>query len=68
VQWDTSEHAWLEGRGEKLYLIAMIDDATSRLFARLVRHDRGMLRVSSFESVLHCVTFWRIFLKLWWPD
>jgi len=39
VQWDTSEHAWLEGRGEKLYLIAMIDDATSRLFARFVRHD-----------------------------
>jgi hypothetical protein len=28
-----------EGRGEKLYLIAMIDDATSRLFARFVRHD-----------------------------
>jgi hypothetical protein len=39
VQWDTSEHEWLEGRGEKLYLIAMIDDATSRLFARFVRHD-----------------------------
>jgi hypothetical protein len=39
VQWDTSEHDWLEGRGEPLYLIAMIDDATSRLFARFVRHD-----------------------------
>src|SRR5208337_871220 len=39
VQWDTSEHDWLEGRGEKLYLITMIDDATSRLFARFVRHD-----------------------------
>jgi hypothetical protein len=39
VQWDTSEHDWLEGRGELLYLIAMIDDATSRLFARFVRHD-----------------------------
>jgi transposase len=39
VQWDTSEHDWLEGRGEKLYLMAMIDDATSRLFARFVRHD-----------------------------
>src|SRR6266481_1201208 len=39
VQWDTSEHDWLEGRGEKLYLIVMIDDATSRLFARFVRHD-----------------------------
>ena len=38
-QWATSEHDWLEGRGERLYLIAMIDDATSRLFARFVRHD-----------------------------
>jgi hypothetical protein len=33
AQWDTSEHDWLEGRGEKLYLIAMIDDATSRFTA-----------------------------------
>ena len=39
VQWDTSEHDWLEGRGEKLYLIGMIDDATSQLTARFVRHD-----------------------------
>jgi len=39
VQWDTSAHDWLEGRGERLYLIAMIDDATSRLLARFVRHD-----------------------------
>lgn len=39
VQWDTSDHDWLEGRGERIYLIAMIDDATSRLFARFVRHD-----------------------------
>src|SRR6266700_4240179 len=39
VQWDTSEHDWLEGRGPKLYLVAMIDDATSRALARLVEHD-----------------------------
>ena len=39
VQWDTSEHDWLEGRGEKLYLISMIDDATSRLLAQFVRSD-----------------------------
>lgn len=39
VQWDTSEHDWLEGRGEKLYLMAMIDDATSELTARFARHD-----------------------------
>ena len=39
VQWDTSTHDWLEGRGERIYLISMIDDATSQLFARFVRHD-----------------------------
>jgi biotin operon repressor len=39
VQWDTSEHDWLEGRGEKMYLIHMIDDATSELTARFVPHD-----------------------------
>jgi hypothetical protein len=39
VQWDASEHDWLESRGPKLYLISMIDDATSRLHARFVLHD-----------------------------
>lgn len=39
VQWDTSDHDWLEGRGEDIYLLSMIDDATSRLFAQFVRHD-----------------------------
>ena len=39
VQWDTSEHDWLEGRGETRYLIVMIDDATSQLTARFVPHD-----------------------------
>ena len=39
IQWDTSEHAWLEDRGEKLYLISMIDDASSHLHARFVLHD-----------------------------
>jgi len=39
VQWDTSEHDWLEGRGEKLYLISMIDDATSQLLAQFVPRD-----------------------------
>jgi biotin operon repressor len=39
VQWDTSTHNWLEGRGETIYLIHMIDDATSELTALFVRHD-----------------------------
>jgi transposase len=52
VQWDTSEHDWLEGRGEKLYLIAMIDDATSRLFARFVRSDSSEQNVRLLWSYL----------------
>jgi transposase len=39
VQWDTSTHDWLEGRGERLYLIHMIDDATSELLGRFVHSD-----------------------------
>ena len=39
VQWDTSDHDWLEGRGERIYLIGMVDDATSRGLARFAAHD-----------------------------
>src|SRR5438105_13471070 len=39
AQWDTSEHDRLEGRGPKLNLVAMIDDATSQAYARFVGHD-----------------------------
>jgi transposase len=39
VQWDTSEHDWLEGRGPKIYLIGMLDDATSRGLGRFASHD-----------------------------
>jgi hypothetical protein len=34
VQMDASEHDWLEGRGEEMVLISMIDDATSYVLAR----------------------------------
>lgn len=34
IQMDASIHDWLEGRGETIVLITMIDDATSRLLAR----------------------------------
>jgi hypothetical protein len=40
VQWDTSNHDWLEGRGEAVrYLVRTIDDATSRSGGCFVRHD-----------------------------
>ncbi len=34
VQMDASIHDWLEGRGEEVVLISLIDDATSRVLAR----------------------------------
>jgi transposase len=34
VQMDASIHDWLEGRGEEMVLVTMIDDATNRLLAR----------------------------------
>ena len=49
VQWDTSDHDWLEGRGDELLLINMIDDATSRWFARFVDSDSTMENMNHLE-------------------
>lgn len=53
VQWDTSEHDWLEGRGEEeLYLIGMIDDATSRALAHFVESDSTAANLEMLERWL----------------
>ena len=39
VQWDTSDHDWLEGRGRVRHLVRMIDDATSWSWGRFVESD-----------------------------
>lgn len=39
VMMDSSPFRWLEDRGPACHLIAMIDDATSRVWGRLVAHD-----------------------------
>jgi len=54
VQWDTSEHDWLEGRGERLYLVGMIDDATSRAKARFVDSDSTVENMGMLESWMQC--------------
>ena len=54
MQWDTSEHDWLEGRGEKLYLILMIDDASSRAKGRFVRGDSTEANMGVLELWLLC--------------
>ena len=39
VQWDGSQHAWLEGRGPVLVLLAAIDDATGVVLAAHFRQQ-----------------------------
>src|SRR5580692_1308558 len=39
LQWDTSDHDWLEGRGPVRYLVRLIDDATSWSWGRFVERD-----------------------------
>lgn len=51
-QWDSSNHDWLEGRGPKLSLLAMIDDATSRALARFAEHDTTEENLLLLESYL----------------
>jgi biotin operon repressor len=52
VQWDTSDHDWLEGRGAQILLINRIDDATGRWFARFVGSDSTAENMSLLESYL----------------
>jgi DNA-binding Lrp family transcriptional regulator len=52
VQWDTSDHDWLEGRGDEILLINMIDDATSRWFARFVKSDSTVENMNHLERYL----------------
>jgi hypothetical protein len=47
-----SEHDWLEGRGEEILLINMIDDATSRWFAHFVSSDSTVENMNHLERYL----------------
>jgi transposase len=51
VQMDTSIHDWLEGRGEDMVLIAMIDDATNWIHA-------GFYPGETLPSHLHLLWQW----------
>ncbi len=52
VQVDTSIHDWLEGRGEEFVLISMIDDATSRLWARFFPSDSTVTNMLALRGYL----------------
>ncbi len=48
LQMDGSHHDWLEGRGPRLVLMAYIDDATSRVFARFYDYEGTAPALDSF--------------------
>lgn len=53
VQYDTSDHDWLEGRGPKLYLIGGVDDATSKVaWAKFVLTDGVRQNMEVFWGIV----------------
>jgi len=53
VQFDTSDHDWLEGRGPKLYLIGGVDDATSEVAgAKFVLTDGVKQNMEVFKDIV----------------
>lgn len=53
VQFDTSDHDWLEGRGSKLYLIGGVDDATSKVLgAKFVLTDGVKQNMEVFKGIV----------------
>ncbi|GAG68258.1 unnamed protein product, partial [marine sediment metagenome] len=46
---DGSIHDWLEGRGPKMVLLAYIDDATSKTFARFYPSETAYAAIYSFS-------------------
>lgn len=53
VQYDTSDHDWLEGRGPKLYLIGGVDDATSKVAgAKFVLTDGVRENMEVFKGIV----------------
>jgi len=49
---DGSHHDWLEGRGPWLVLMAYIDDATSRLYARFYDYEGTIPAMDSFRRYI----------------
>ncbi|MDF0677260.1 MAG: hypothetical protein P0120_23435 [Nitrospira sp.] len=49
VQLDGSHHDWFEGRGPACVLMAYIDDASSRVFARFYEYEGTIPAMDSFQ-------------------
>lgn len=49
IQLDGSHHDWLEGRGPRCVLMAYIDDASSRVYARFYEYEGTIPAMDSFQ-------------------
>jgi len=49
VQLDGSHHDWFEGRGSRCVLMAYIDDASSRVYARFYTYEGTIPAMDSFQ-------------------
>jgi hypothetical protein len=52
VQLDGSHHDWFEGRGPRCVLMAYIDDASSRVFARFYGYEGTIPAMDSFHRYI----------------
>ena len=52
IQMDGSHHAWLEDRGPRCVLMAYIDDASNRVYARFYGYEGTIPAMDSFKRYL----------------
>ncbi|MDH4237301.1 MAG: ISNCY family transposase [Nitrospira sp.] len=52
IQLDGSHHDWFEGRGPRCVLMAYIDDASSRVFARFDEYEGTIPAMDSFQRYI----------------
>ena len=54
VQMDGSHHDWFEGRRGKAVLMVMVDDASSRTFARFFEGETTRAAMETFRTYVEC--------------
>ena len=52
IQLDGSHHDWFEGRGARCVLMAYIDDASSRVYARFYEYEGTIPAMDSFQRYI----------------
>ncbi len=54
IQMDGSHHDWLEGRGPKMVLMGLIDDATGKTFGRFYQYEGTFPALDSMYRYIRC--------------